>query len=89
MIENLDQEYAILDALPNLETEAMSGNYDILLSDADLLPDNLSRIENSITIIALSSQESGHKTFDISHGESIPYALSKETLETLINKYRG
>ncbi len=89
MIENLDQEYTILDALSNLETEAMSGSYDILLSDADLLPDNLSRIENSITVIALSSQESGHKTFDISHGESIPYALSKETLETLINKYRG
>ena len=89
MIENLDQKYAILDALPNLETEAMSGNYDILLSDADLLPDNLSRIENSITIIALSNQESDQKIFDIARGESIPHALSKETLEVLINKYRG
>ena len=88
MIENLDQEYAILDALPNLETEAMSGNYDILLSDADLLPDNLSRIENSITIIALSNQESDQKIFDIARGESIPHALSKEMLEALISKYR-
>ena len=89
MIENLDQEYVLLDALSNLETEAMSGNYDILISDADLLPANLSRIEESVVIIALSNQESDQKIFDAARGESTPHALSKEMLETLIKKYRG
>jgi len=89
MIENIDQKYSILDALQNLETEAISGSYDILISDLDLLPDDLSRIEESVAIIALSDPDSDQKAFDITRGESTPHTLSKEKLETLIKKYRG
>lgn len=89
MIENLDQDYTILDTLPNLEAEAVSGHYDILVSDEDLLPDDLEKLEESLTIIALSDQNSDQKVSNISRGESTPHTLSKETLETLIKKYRG
>ncbi len=89
MIDNLGQDYTILDALTNLETEAISGNYDILIADTDLLPDDLSQIEENLAIIALSDQDEDQMAFDISRGELAPHTLSKETLETLINKYRG
>lgn len=88
MINNLDQDCTILDALPNLTTEAISGNYDILISDADLLPSDLRQIEEHVAIIALLDQENTQKA-DIIRGESTPHILSKETLETLIKKYRG
>ena len=89
MVANLDQDYTILDALPNLESEAMSGSYDILVADADLLPANLSQIEESVAIIALSDQNDKQRVPGVTRGESTPHALSKETLEALINKYRG
>ncbi len=89
MIDNLDQDYTTLDALPNLEAEAVSGNYDILISDADLLPDDLSQLEECVAIIALSDQDNDQKISNISRGESTLHTLSKETLETLIKKYRG
>ena len=89
MIDNLDQDYTILEALPNLETEAKSGNYDILIADADLLPDDLSQIEDSLAIIALSDQDKDQVAFSSMRGEIAPHTLSKETLETLIKKYRG
>ena len=89
MIDNLGQDYTILDALTNLETEAISGNYDILIADTDLLPDDLSQIEENLAIIALSDQDEDQMAFDISRGELAPHTLSKETLETLIKKYRG
>jgi CheY-like chemotaxis protein len=89
MIDNLDQDYTILEALPNLETEAKSGNYDILIADADLLPDDLSQIEDSLAIIALSDQDKDQAAFSSMRGEIAPHTLSKETLETLIKKYRG
>jgi len=89
MIDNLGQDHDILDALPNLEAEATSGKYDILIADADLLPDDLSQIEKNLAIIALSDRGDDQMTFDISRGEQAPHTLSKEMLETLINKYRG
>ena len=89
MIGNLDEDYTILDTLPNLETEAISGSYDILISDADLLPVDLSQMEENVAIIALSDPGSDQIVSDIARGELTPYTLSKETLETLIKKYRG
>ena len=89
IIGNLDIDYEILDSASDLTSEALSGKYDILIADKDLLPDNLSQIEESVAIIALSNNEEDRKAFKVAHGESIPHSLSREKLETLIKKYRG
>jgi DNA-binding response OmpR family regulator len=87
IIDNLDLSYTILDDLSELEQEALSGKYDILISDMDLLPDNLSQIEERVAIIALSDND--QEEFDIARGESTPQSLTREKLEALIKKYRG
>ena len=89
MVGNLDQDYTLLDALPSLEKEATSGDYDILIADADLLPADLSQIGEHLSIVALSDQENSQKKLDIVRGESTPDILSREMLEILIKKYRG
>ena len=89
MVDNLGLDYQILESPSDLTSEAVSGKYDILIADADLLPDDLSQIEESVAIIALSDSEEDHKAFNVARGESIPHTLSGEILETLIKKYRG
>ncbi len=89
MVDNLGLDYQILESSSDLTSEAVSGKYDILIADADLLPDDLSQIEESVAIIALSDSEEDHKAFNVARGESIPHTLSGEILETLIKKYRG
>jgi DNA-binding response OmpR family regulator len=89
IIENLNLEYKALDSLSDLEKEAASGKYDILIADQDLLPEDLSKIEESVAIIALSDNNSDQEAFNVARGESLPQSLSKEKIEALIKKYRG
>ncbi len=89
IIDNIGLKYTILDGVSSLEKESSSGKYDILIADADLLTAHLSQIEDSIAIIALSDDNKDQQSLEIKRGESTPHTLSKEALETLINKYRG
>jgi CheY-like chemotaxis protein len=88
VIKNLKMDYEILDSTSDLTSEVVSGKYDILIADRDLLPDDSSQIEESVAVIALSDREEDHKAFNVAYGESISHYLSREKLETLIKKYR-
>ncbi len=88
VISNLGLEYALLDKSSDLEEKANSGKYDILIADKDILPSDLSSIEDRVAIISLSDN-SEQEILDISRGESMPHTLSKEAIEILIKKYRG
>ncbi len=88
VIDNLDLDYTMFDGVSDLEQEANSGKYDILIADRDMLPSDLSSIENRVAIISLSDNDE-QETLDVSRGESMPHTLSRETIETLIKKYRG
>ncbi len=87
VIDNLDLEYTVFDGASDLEEEANSGKYDIIIADRDMLPSDLSNIENGVAIISLSNNDK-QETLDVSRGESMPHNLSKETIKTLIEKYR-
>ena len=89
IIDNLGLKYSTLDDSSKLEEEISSGKYDILLADRDLLPKELSQLEASAAIIALSVDSKEKKAFKVTHGELITHAISGEMLETIIKKYRG
>ncbi|MEA3419275.1 MAG: response regulator, partial [Campylobacterota bacterium] len=89
IIQNLNYEFDTLDDLSKIEEVSSSGEYDILIADSDLLPEDLNEIQDKVAIISLSDPDKNQKTRDIARGESISQAVSREILETLINKYRG
>jgi len=89
IIDNLGLDYMILNDISVLEKEVLSGKYDILISDFDLLKDILSQIEERVAIIALSDNVKDQEKFDVAQGEAIPQSLTREKLEALIIKYRG
>ncbi len=90
IIKNIGLKYTVLDKASALEEEASSGKYDILIADTEVLPKDLSQIENSVAIIALSGyNDRDQGLLSVKRGESTPHTLSKETLESLIKKYRG
>jgi len=72
ILNNLEYEFEKLDDVGLLEKEVLSQNYDILLIDKELLPSNVSAIEDKIAIIVLPESN-----------------VTKEALETMINKHRG
>ena len=89
IIKNLDLEFDTLDDLSKIEEASASGTYDILMTDSDLLPKDLNEIQEKVAIIAFSDSNEKQKTHDIVRGELISQAVSRDLLETLINKYRG
>ncbi len=88
MVENLHQEYTILSDISDLEHEVLSNEYGILFIDNDLLPSNISSIENEIAIIALSNSERQFP-INVKYGESTSHILSKDSLEAIINRYKS
>jgi DNA-binding response OmpR family regulator len=89
MIQNLNYEFDTLGDLSKIEEMSLSGKYDILIADSDLLPANLNEIQDKVAIITFSDPDANQEALDITRGESISQAVSREILETLINKYRG
>jgi len=89
MIQNLNFDYATWDMSSDLAQEAISGKYDILLSDADLLPSNISQIEEKVVILSFGLDDKSKQIHDINRGEYISREITKEKLEILINRYRG
>ena len=89
MIQNLEYRVDTLDDLSRLSEKVASGEYDILIADDDLLPAGLGHIQEKVAIISLLDSDKDQTVHDITRGESISHAVSREILETLINKYRG
>ena len=88
MVEGLNLKYAMMERSSDLEAEAKSGKYDIIIADSDLLPDDLSVMGDTIALIALVDDEIDESVSGIKRGESISNALSKEGLAALVRKYR-
>ena len=72
MLTNLEFEFHKLANLDDIESESLSGKYDILLTDNELLPADIGPIEEKVAIISLPDS-----------------TVTKESLATLIKKYRG
>jgi signal transduction histidine kinase/DNA-binding response OmpR family regulator len=89
MIQNLDFDYATWDMSSDLVNEAISGKYDILLSDADLLPSDISQIEEKVVILSFGLDDKSKQIHNIERGEYISREITKEKLEILVNRYRG
>jgi len=89
MIQNLNLEYASWDMSTDLTDEAISGKYDILIVDSELLPANLNSIEEKVAILAFSHNEDDNNTLNISRGELISREITKERLGKLVERYRG
>ena len=51
VIKNLGYEHKTLDNIDLLEDELLSGRYDILFSDADLITENISQFDDNLAII--------------------------------------
>jgi len=89
MIQNLNLEFASWDMSSDLEEEATSGKYDILIADGELLPSSLNNIEEKVAILSFSHQDDGDEIPKISRGELITHEITKEGLEMLVKRYRG
>ncbi|SFV62630.1 BarA sensory histidine kinase (= VarS = GacS) [hydrothermal vent metagenome] len=89
MVQNLNLEYASWDMSSDLEDEASSGKYDILIADSEILPANLNTIEEKVAILAFSHNEGDKETLSIGRGEFIPHNITKESLNELVKRYRG
>ena len=72
MLVNLELDYDKISDISKLESEVMTGKYDLLLTDNDLLPADVSPIEEKVDIIVLPDS-----------------TVTKESLNSMINKYRG
>ena len=58
VIKNLGYDYETLEDVNSLESELLSGKYDILLSDEDLITEDISQSNDNLAIItAVSSKE--------------------------------
>ncbi len=89
MIQNLNFDYASWDISSNMEEEIMTGKYDILIADADLLPEKLNQIEEKVAILAFIQTQDDATRHQIKRGELISRDITKEKLEILVNSYRG
>jgi len=89
MIQNLNLEFASWDMSSDLEEEATSGKYDILIVDGELLPSSLNNIEEKVAILSFSHKDDENEIPNISRGELITHEITKEGLEMLVKRYRG
>jgi len=53
MLSNLELDFHKLANLDDIESESLSGKYDILLTDNELLPADIAPIEEKVAIISL------------------------------------
>ena len=57
VIKNLGYDYKTLDNMDLLESELLSGGYDILISDADLITESISQSDGDLAIITSGSSK--------------------------------
>jgi len=88
VLENLGQDYEILDDVSTLQEALVSGDYDLLFADANLITESISNDNGNIAIIASTDANNPHEVA-VTLGENISNTASKEELENIITKYRG
>jgi hypothetical protein len=57
VIKSLGYDYETLDNVDLLENELFSGKYDILISDAELITENISQSDDNLAIITSGSSK--------------------------------
>jgi spore coat polysaccharide biosynthesis predicted glycosyltransferase SpsG len=77
-----------LDTSSDLNDEIRSDQYDILIIDSELLPEDLSTIDQHVAVIVLPEDDTEEKRIDLKRGTVAPPAITAEILEVIINKYR-
>jgi len=88
VIENLGYEYDILEELDTLENKLSSNDYDILFTDAKLVTEPISNLNENIAIIS-SSDTKDPQEISVLRGEPIASTATKEVIKNIIKKYRG
>ena len=88
VLENLDQDYDILDDTSTLASTLASGEYDLLFVDSNLLTESISNDNENIAIIS-STDTNNPQEVAVKYGESIGNTASKEEIKNIITKYRG
>ena len=88
VLENLGQDYVILDDITNIQEALDSDKYDLLFADANLITENISNDNKNIAIIASTDTNNPLKV-TVTLGESIENTASKEEIQNIITKYRG
>jgi len=64
MLKNLEVDFHTLEDVGALESEVLSGKYDILLTDNELLPADISPIEEKVSIISLPNSTVTKESLD-------------------------
>jgi signal transduction histidine kinase/DNA-binding response OmpR family regulator len=88
VLENLGQEYDILEDITMLENKLASNDYDLIFTDTDLITDGISQSNENIAIISSSNTQDPQEV-TVQKGETISNTASKEDIENIIKKYRG
>ncbi len=88
VLDNLGEEYDILEDVESLEETLASNKYDLVFADIDLITDNIAQSNESIAIIA-SKNAASAANINVQNGETIDNSASKEDIENIIMKYRG
>ncbi len=88
VLENIGQNYEILDDVGTLQKALASGDYDLLFADANLITESISDDHGNIAIIASTDTNNPHEVA-VKWGENISNTASKEEIENIIKKYRG
>ena len=88
VLENLGQDYVILEDVTTLKEALSSDDYDLLFADSDLITESISNDHANIAIIA-SVDTNNPQEVGIQYGQSIANTASKEEIANIITKYRG
>ncbi len=88
VLENLGQDYEILDDVSTLQKALASGDYDLLFADGNLITESISNVDENIAIIASTDTNNPQKVA-VKLGQNISNTASKEEIENIITKYRG
>jgi len=88
VLDNLGQEYDVLDDIGMMENKLASDKYDLVFTDSDLITDAISQSYKNIAIIPASNTQNPQEV-TVQKGETISNTASKEDIENIITKYRG
>ncbi|RLA70937.1 MAG: hybrid sensor histidine kinase/response regulator [Epsilonproteobacteria bacterium] len=88
VLENLGQDYEILDDINSLQKALASGNYDLLFADGNLITESIGNEHDNVAIIS-STDTNNPQEVTVKLGENITNMATKEEIENIIKKYRG
>jgi len=88
ILNNLDQDFDVLEDIDKLEARLASDKYDIVFTDIELITDQLAQAHQHLAIIT-SKNASSSAEVNVQNGETIDNSASKEDIENIIMKYRG